>query len=87
MLDAELTSVTVEQLYNKIKKLLIPVDFADFSSSSPTWYGRANEFDTSRIPSRSRPNNKPWAVEDGASRACLIILVTTYAQGPYLSLK
>lgn len=32
------------------------------------------------MPSRSRPNNKPWAVAEGASRACLMILVTTCVQ-------
>lgn len=56
-----------------------PIDLFDLSSSSPPWCGSGNEFETSRVPSRSRPSRRPWAVLEGASRPCLMILVTTNA--------
>lgn len=49
---------------------------ADLSSSSLEWWGRGNEFDTSKVPSRSRPSRSPWADEPGASFACLMIFDT-----------
>jgi hypothetical protein len=44
----------------------------------------AKQLDTSSVPSRSRPNNRPYAAEGedevewaGESRPCLMILLTT----------
>lgn len=55
-----------------------PRPFVDLSSSSFAWWGRGNEFDTSKVPSRSSPSRSPCADEPGASRACLTIFDTTY---------
>ena len=55
-----------------------PITLVDFSSSSCEWYGRGNELETSNVPSKSRPSSTPWAVIEGASYACFMILETTY---------
>jgi hypothetical protein len=52
-----------------------PTVFVDFSSSSAGAWGRENAFETSSVPSRSRPSRRPVAFR--ASSACLMIFVTT----------
>ena len=55
-----------------------PEFFACLSSSSLLWCGSGNEFETSRVPSMSRPRRRPCTMGECASELCLMIFETTF---------
>ena len=55
----------------------VPIDLFALSSSSERCAGSAKEFETSRVPSRSRPRSRPFALGVVDSAACFKILLTT----------